>query len=101
MLKSGVDVDAQDREYQTALHVAATTFRPSSVWFVETLLSYGANALIHDRWGLRALDRFEYKMDHHERSEDGEYLLRMSTMLSEATSEQSRSAQAMSIEEIP
>ncbi|KAG9519892.1 Pfs, NACHT and ankyrin domain protein, partial [Aureobasidium melanogenum] len=96
LLDNGADIDAQNEWGQTALHIAAISNRPLSSWFVEKLLSRGANALIKDRSGSSALDAVEGRTCLYESIEDKERKLRICSILAKAMSEQSRSAQIVS-----
>ena len=86
LLDSGADINAQDRQGQTALHIAALNREP---WFVETLLSRGANALVKDDEGLSALGVVEARMEIPEAIEVRQRRLRICSMLSKAMWEQS------------
>lgn len=96
LLNSGAAIDAQNERGQTALHIAALSVRTSASWFVEELLSRGANALIKDNSGASALDALEGRTCAYGETDNEEHKARVRSMLSKAMSEQSRSAEAVS-----
>ncbi|KAG9756460.1 hypothetical protein KCU73_g4910, partial [Aureobasidium melanogenum] len=96
LLDSGADIDAQNERGETALHIAALSVRTSASWFVEELLSRGADALIKDQSGSSALDALGGRTCPYGETEDEECKSRVRSMLSKAMSEQSRSAEAVS-----
>ena len=53
MLTAGINVDSQDYDGRSALHLAACA---GHVEVVKTLIAQGANASLSDRWGSRPVD---------------------------------------------